>query len=617
MRLPICLLMLYLCASVNAQTSPSAVPSRSSPPQPAPSPSPSLSLPMLPLPTSIQSGDTIELDCGRTYRGPLVLTGLSSVSVRTRGDCGLASLTTATPVSGWQRDPKHAAVWVARLDVMPSQLQLGTRFMALAHHPNTPGTWLTGDSIVAGQLRTRLPSADLAGATLVWRAADWLIEARRILRYDGQTMTIAPAASDSFGLPAHPAFYVEGKRWMLDSPGEWVHEAGKLSLWTPDGRSPEGRVWASPEARAIDARDSRDLRIDSVRIVGATLGIDASGSRGMQLTDVVIENSGEAAIMAGSAMRVLRATVRGSVQDGLRGAYGASDVQVIDSRFDDIGMLGMPRRSRGAIVFEQAQRVIVQRNRVRNAAYLGIRVFRHALVSDNEVVRACQRLDDCAGIYTFARDRLPLHVTIEGNRVSRLGGSQAYAIYLDDFANGVRVLNNQLIDNPGGMQLHNGFDNEIVGNAFVNSQRQHLLFNETAEGPSIACNRVIRNRFVSAGDVPVYRLWSHHGDRNVDRFAEFRDNRYRNAPLHFAEVEGRGALALDQWFAGIGAGDGGLDKPGAGKARAPDDATSRNPIQAIDATDVDGAERAADRSNTAGSRARQPGSARAVRRPPP
>ncbi len=617
MRFPICLLMLCLCASVNAQTSQSAVPPRSSPPQPASS----LSLPMLPLPASIQSGDTIELDCGRTYRGPLLLTGLTGVSVRTRGDCGLASLTTAIPVSGWQRDPKRAAVWVARLDVMPTQLQLDTRFMALAHHPNTPGTWLTGDSIVAGQLRTRLPSADLGGATLIWRAADWLIETRRILRYDGQTMTIAPAGSDSFGLPAHPAFYVEGKRWMLDSPGEWVYEAGQLSLWTPDGRSPEGRVWASPEARAIDARDSRDLRIDSVRIVGATLGIDASGSRGMQLTDVVIENSGEAAIMAGSAMRVLRATVRGSVQDGLRGAYDASDVQVLDSRFDDIGMLGMPRRSRGAIVFEQAQRVIVQRNRVRNAAYLGIRVFRHALVSDNEVVRACLRLDDCAGIYTFARDRLPLHVSIEGNRVSRLAGSQAYAIYLDDFANGVRVLNNQLIDNPGGMQLHNGFDNEIVGNAFINSQRQHLLFNETAEGPSITGNLVARNRFVSVGYVPVYRLWSHHGDRHVDRFAEFRDNRYRNAPLRFAEVEGRGALALDQWFAGIGAGDEAASKERAATthdADFVDGANRANRTNRMDSTDrTNRTNAAAGHSHPVSSRAQPPGSARAVGRPPP
>ncbi len=508
------------------------------------------------LPDSVHDGDTVNLECGRIYVGGLRLVGLRNVSVRTRGDCGMAALTTATPVEGWRRDSRQPRVWVADLDFAPAQLQLGSRFLPLAHHPNRPGQWLQGRSHAPLQLRTRLSSADLAGATLVWRAADWLIEARQITHYDGQTAYLAPGSEDSFGLPAETEFYVEGKRWMLDSPGEWAYDAGRLYLWPPEGAELADMVWASPPSRAIDARDSVDVRIEGIRIFGATLGIDASGSRGLQVTDTTIENSREAAITAGSQMRVLRVAVRGSVQDGLRAPDDARDIQVLDSRFDDVGMLGLPRRSRGAIVFEQAQRVIVQRNRIRNAGYIGIRVFRDALVSDNDIARACQRLTDCGGIYTFARDRQPLHVTIERNRVSRLGGQSAFAIYLDDFANGVRVIGNKLLDNPGGMQLHNGFDNEITGNAFVNSQRQHILFNETADRGVIADNRIFRNRFVSAsGEVPVYRLWSHHGNQYVGRFAQFRGNRYRRPPQHFADVEGQGALRLDQWLDGIGSGD--------------------------------------------------------------
>ncbi len=520
---------------------------------------------LIALPASVHDGDVIELDCGRTYVGELKLAGLREVTVRTRGDCGKASLTPAVQVGGWRRDPQQASVWVADIGFAPAQLQLGTRFLAQAHYPNTAGTWLRGESRLPGQLHTRLPSADLAGATLVWRAADWLIETRTIARYDGQTLVLAPGGDDSFGLRADTEFYVEGKRWMLDAPGEWAFDAGKLYLWPPDGRSPQDRVWASAAASAIDARDSHKLRIEGVRIFGAALGIDARGSRGLHVGDTVIENSGEAAILAGSEMRVLRVAVRGSVQDGLRAPDDARDVQVLDSRFDQVGMLGMPRRSRGAIVFELAQRVIVQRNRIRDAGYIGIRVFRDALVRDNEIVRACQRLDDCGGIYTFARDRQPLHVNIENNRIRRLGGRSAYAIYLDDFANGVRVAGNELVDNPGGMQLHNGFDNEIAGNAFINSQRQHILFNETADFRVIAGNRVLRNRFASAGDVPVYRLWSHHGGAHVGRFAQFAGNRYRAASGNFADVEGQGALDLGQWLAGFGSDD---EAPARDQARA-------------------------------------------------
>lgn len=501
----------------------------------------------LPLPPATIDGETINLACGRTYVGTMNLAGRDRVTLRTIGDCGKASLTPGVPVRGWRRELKQSPIWVAEIGFAPVQLQMDDRFLMRAHHPNSPGQWLSGESRIAGQLRTRLTNGDLTDALLVWRANDWLIQMRTIARHDGNTAFLEAGFDEEFGLLPQTEFYVEGKRWMLDAPGEWVHEDGKLYLWPIDGRSPHGRVWATPSASAVDARDSQNIRIEGIRIFGAPTGIDGRGSRGLQVIDSVIENSGEAAILAGSDMRVLRVAVRGSVQDGLRATDEARDIQVLESTFDDIGMLGMPRRSRGAIVFEQAQRVIVQKNLIRNAGYLGIRVFRDALVSENEIVGACQRLDDCAGIYTFARDRQPLHVRIRDNRISGLAGNSAFAIYLDDFSNGVTVTGNQIVDNPGGMQIHNGFQNDITNNVFVKSRRQHILFNETAGHPVIAGNRVIRNRFITVGEVPVYRLWSHHGGQHLTRFAQFADNTYRGAPVLFSQLEGRGAIGLSQW----------------------------------------------------------------------
>ncbi len=507
---------------------------------------------VLPSPTNLHDNDIISLSCGRIYSGELKLSGLRNVTVRTAGSCGKAALTTARPVTGWRRDSKQPRVWVAELDFRPAQVQLGHDFVALAHHPNTPETWAEGQSRLPGQLRARMPNEDLSGATLVWRAADWLIQSRAIARVDGHTLILAPGDDEGFGLLPKTLFYVEGKRWMLDSPGEWAWEAGRLSVWPADGESPEGRAWASPRARAIDASGSHHVRIEGLRIFGATLGIDGTDSRGLVVSDTDIENSGEEALLAGSGSRIRRLHVKGSVQNGLRANDDVRDVAISDSRFDDVGMLGMPRRSKGAIVFEQARNVIIQRNRIRNAGYLGIRVFRDALVSDNVITGACQRLADCGGIYTFARDRQPLNVRIERNHISELHGRSAYAIYLDDFANGVTVTANQMIDNPGGIELHNGFDNEIIGNSFINSRHEHILFNETAPFASIAGNRVQGNRFVAAADVPVYRLWSRHGDANVARFAEFIDNDYQRKPGQFAEVEGHGMLDFERWRARVG-----------------------------------------------------------------
>lgn len=510
-------------------------------------------LPPLPMPGPIGDGEQVLLDCGRTYIGELRLAGRRDVTVRTRGDCGKASLTPAQPVGGWQRDARQSTVWVAELAFRPSQLELDGRFLPLAHHPNAPQTWLRGKSRYRGELRAALPHPDLAGATLVWRAADWLIQTRPIARYDGRLLVLAPGDDEGFGLLPDTEFYVEGKRWMIDSPGEWAYEDGKLYVRTPDGQSPDGRIWAAPRARAIDASGSSGVRIVGIRIFGATLAIDGTDSRDLRIVESEIDNSGEEAILAGSGSRIERVHVRGSVQNGVRANDDVRDVRITDSRFDDIGMLGMPRRSKGAIVFEHARRVQVQRNRIANASYIGIRVFRDALVTDNVIEGACLRLSDCGGIYTFARDREPLNVAIERNHVSGLQGRSSYAVYLDDFANGVSVIANQLVDNPGGLQLHNGFDNEILGNAFVNSRHEHILFNETAKFASIANNRVRENRFVSAGDVPVYRLWSHHGSANVARFALFEDNTYKARPRQFAEVEGYGMLGYDDWRDRIGA----------------------------------------------------------------
>jgi parallel beta-helix repeat protein len=320
-----------------------------------------------------------------------------------------------------------------------------------------------------------------------------------------------------------------------------------LYVWPADGVSPEGRTRASARARAIDASGSRDVRIGGLRIFGASLGIDGTDSRHLIIHDTVIENSGEEAVLAGSGTRVRRLQVKGSVQNGVRANDDVRDVAITDSRFDDIGMLGKPRRSKGAIVFEQARNVIVQRNRISDAAYIGIRVFRDAMVSDNVITRACLRLTDCGGIYTFARDRKPLNVSIERNQISKLAGRSAYAIYLDDFANGVTVTSNRLIDNPGGIELHNGFDNEISGNHFLNSRHEQMLFNETAPFASITGNRVHRNRFSGAIDVPVYRLWSRHGGAHLARFATFSGNRYLKPPTSFAELEGQGMLDIGRW----------------------------------------------------------------------
>ena len=503
------------------------------------------------MPTLVGDHQTIWLACGQTYSGELKLMQASQVTIRTAGTCGKATLTPAVPVNGWARDPQQPHIWVAVFPSRPLQNQLDDAFITEAHHPNELQHWIKGQRISTLQLKTDLPNNDLSDATIVWRANEWLIQSRTVANYQAGKLTLQPGDDDGFGLPIDTEFYLEGKRWMLDSPGEWAWQDGLLSVWPADGKSPEGRAWATVGTRAIDARGSRDVAIIGVRIVGAVIGIDGSGSENLQIRDTDIFNSGEEAIVLGSGAQVQRINVRGSRQHGLRADQDAKGILVSDSRFKHIGMLGMPRRSKGAIVFESAQDVVVERNHISDTAYLGIRVFRNARVSENLIERACLRLADCGGIYTFARDRQRLNTVIEGNQIKHLTGRSAYGIYLDDFANGVRVEGNQLENNGGGIELHNGFDNDIVSNRFINNRHEQMLFNETAPFAAISSNRVHDNVFISKKDVPVYRLWSRHGSTYVRRFADFSRNDYTNPPNSFAEVAGIGMLDFSAWHTRI------------------------------------------------------------------
>ncbi len=499
----------------------------------------------LPLPAVVNDGDTISLRCGQIYRGTLDLRGRRDITVRTEGDCGKAAITPSQPVREWVRDGRG---WSAPIGFEPLMLQLGEQFMSLAHHPNGANEWLSGQGAGPDRLRVTIPRHDLVGATLVWRPEDWLILSQRIVQHGSGQVRIASLPEPDFGFRDRTPYYLEGQRWMLDRPGEWVYDNGRIFLWTPDGRSPEGRVWAAPRATAIDARGSDRVRIVGVRIFLAARGIDGNEASALTVTDTDIVNSFDEAIrIGGEGARMVRVRVRGTRQHGIRAEDDARDVHIADSVFERIGMLGMPLRSKGAIVFEQARGQVIVRNRIDQSAYLGIRVFREAIVTDNVITRACQWMTDCGGIYTFARDRLPLSTRIERNRISGLRGRLSHAIYLDDFANGVIVRDNRLTDNPGGMQLHDAFDNLITGNRFSRSAHEHLLFNETSPGPSITGNQVSHNRFDLESEVPAYRLWSHHGGHHLRRFAVFINNRYRGKSGHVAQLEGSGWANAPTW----------------------------------------------------------------------
>src|SRR5690606_2851259 len=236
-------------------TNPISPSSPTNPPvtQPAGLDFPDSSRPFLSLPASVADGSSVSLECGRVYQGTLNLKNKSNVSVSTNGNCEPAVITPGQPVSGWTRHQGN--IYSAPLSFDAAQVVVDGQPVNKAHWPSRSQVWATATSASGNTLTHAMPNADLAGATLVFRPADWAIEARRITAYSGNTFTLAANDNYAYGGIAPSGavpFYVEGKLWMLDEPGEWALSNGRLYVWVADGGSPAGRTWAFPAAHGIE-----------------------------------------------------------------------------------------------------------------------------------------------------------------------------------------------------------------------------------------------------------------------------------------------------------------------------------------------------------------------------
>src|SRR3569623_276934 len=208
--------------------------------------------PPLAMPSNIANGSIVELECGRVYRGTLDLSNKSNITVRTAGDCGKAVLTPGQAITGWTQ--YQGNVYSAPISFDAAQVLIDGQPISLAHWPNQPQTWVKSSGASANSLSYAMTNADLPGAT---------------------------------------DFYVEGKLWMLDAPGEWAVNGGRLYVWTPDGQSPEGRAWASPDQHAIEASDSSGISIDGISVFGAANGINELGASYLHVSNTDIVNSSE------------------------------------------------------------------------------------------------------------------------------------------------------------------------------------------------------------------------------------------------------------------------------------------------------------------------------------
>lgn len=451
------------------------------------------------------------------------VSGLTGVTVTTAGTCGKAIINAAQPVANWTA--VGANIWSAPVGFAPQQVAMQGKMLELAHTPRSNGNpYLTikaqsGGTLTLGGLSI---NGDLTGAAIRVRDSQYTIADGSVTDGSASTVTTSGISGNLVGWGA----YLEGKRWMLDEPGEWAYESGLLYIYS--ATQPQA-VEASNNV-AINARNSKGLILDNIIVKNGFTNIEASASSGLTLRNIDVINSTEHGVNAecASSVSMSGSSISNVGRDGLRIGYCGDNVKVDKSSFNNIGTVLMPRKSEAAIFGGLTTNLSVTGSTFTNAGYIAIRFYQNGFIDGNTINGACLTLDDCGAIYGFDRNHVGLNAKVSNNRISNVpgnlfgnpSGKSAYGIYLDDGANGVTVINNNVSGAGGAVQLHGAFNNFIDSNTLSGSATMHVYLNDYGLSGTVR-NNVIRYNTYGAGT--TYVLGAEAGD-NTALWASYTGN---------------------------------------------------------------------------------------------
>lgn len=487
----------------------------------------------------LASGDVVRLKCGSVWRESVSFDARAlpaGVTIAAQEGCDAdkapsirgSDLVDAT----WQPDGSQLGAFVTdRFGAVKGLAYKGQRMIA-ARLPNYGGP---GKEFALAEGRNdrrsfRLRDAerraigdrDLVGATVYVRVVAWQVEKAEVRSYDAVSGTVTLDKDLNFPIKNGAGYILEGKRWMLDSPGEWWHDnqAKRLYLAPPGGQRPQpGDVEATVRDHALWVGGG----VSKLKVVGIDLrqtvmaALDVQDASDVAFDGLSIVDPGEFGLIVSRSARV--AFRGGRIVGSGRNAILTRDAPegvISGNLILDHGLLGRADGSAAAIVVKGA-RTVVSGNVVRRSANPGIHFtnLEGTQVRNNIVVQPCLRMSDCGGIQTWtghspelATRRRMVRSVVKDNVVlggpsslegaSGGGRNQSVGIYLDEMTGGVQVQGNVIAGTENGIYLHNAQFNDIVGNTVRSVAHSSVTAHMSLpDADVIRGNRVRGNRLFS------------------------------------------------------------------------------------------------------------------------
>lgn len=370
-----------------------------------------------------------------------------------------------------------------------------------------PGAPVPMYSDIPGEDKRTLHFADTDGRgwsnpteaeVMVFPRYNWWNNLVRIASLDPATRTIKLAADCSYAIRPGDRYYVRNVREELDAPGEWYLDRAKgtLYFWPPAGANLgtvfaptlrtlvelaegtahvtlRGFVFEGCEGTAITMQNTRHCRVvaSTIRNVGDYQGngVSITGGTDNGVLGCDLHHIGRSAItLAGGEQRTL--TSAGNFADN----NYLHHTGLLYKQGVGVSLTGVGQRASHNLIHD-CPRFAIQ--------FMG----NNHLIEFNHVRHVNLETADTGAIYTGGRDWLGARGSVirynffhdmlgygleKGKWVSP---HFAWGVYLDDNTGGVTVFGNIVARAVrGGIHLHNGRDNTVENNVFIESAQQQI-----------------------------------------------------------------------------------------------------------------------------------------------
>lgn len=413
-----------------------------------------------------------------------------------------------------------------------------------------------------------LSDKDLAGAEVnIFPAWGWVNARLAVNGADRQLPALLVHSNEQIWM--NNRFYVENARSALDSPGEWFLDEGAGEvLYKPRPSDSQKSVAVAPTMDRLvtlagDA--TADKFVENIRFQGLTFSdtdytlggyysqADSAfwlqGGRRCAIENCRFEHLGGYAVrmeQRSNGNAVVRCTM-----DHLGGGgvvmLGDTKSQAFDNLIaaNDIHDCGQMYAHVAGVYITTGSGNKVLNNRIERMPRYGVSLKSYAddasshnnVVAYNEIIDTNLETNDTGAIETLGRDKAESGNRIEYNLIRNVVGLKVttdgvmhtpyftWGIYLDDFSSGTMVRGN-IVDGTvvGALCIHNGKDNVVENNVFLNGSEMNIRLQPHGDG--FMHNNSFRHNIVAYKDPNAILWYSYANTWKRDILGEVDNNLY-------------------------------------------------------------------------------------------